>query len=87
MERSPKRRHDATEEEAMQARKILALVLLAAGVIVLAVRGFTYPEKHEAKLGPLEVAVKEEKRVELPVWLGVGLAVLGGALLLFPARR
>lgn len=71
----------------MQTRKVLAVVLLVAGVLVLAYRGFSYPEKHEAKLGPLEVAVKEQKRVELPIWLGVGLAVLGGALLLFPGRR
>lgn len=71
----------------MQTRRVLAVVLLVAGVLVLAVRGFSYPEKHEAKLGPLEVAVKEQKRVELPIWLGVGLAVLGGALLLFPGRR
>ena len=68
-------------------KKVLAVILLAAGVLVLAVRGFSYPEKHEAKLGPLHVAVEEEKRVSLPVWLGVGLVVLGGALLLVPSRR
>jgi uncharacterized membrane protein YdcZ (DUF606 family) len=71
----------------MDARKILAVVLLVAGVLVLAFRGFSYPEKHEARLGPIEVAVEEEKRVNLPLWLGVGLVVLGGAILLVPSRR
>ena len=71
----------------MHARKILAVVVLAAGVRVLVFRGFSYPEKHEAELGPLHVEVKEEKRVPLPVWLGIGLVVVGGGLLLVPARR
>lgn len=71
----------------MSPRKIAAVVLLAAGVLVLVFRGFSYPERHEASLGPLEVSVEEEKRVSLPVWLGVGLVVVGGGLLLFPGRR
>ena len=71
----------------MAPKKIVAVVLLTAGVLILVFRGFSYPEKHEAELGPLRVAVKEEKRVTLPVWLGVGLVVLGGGLLLFPGRR
>jgi hypothetical protein len=72
----------------MQARKILAVVLLVAGVLVLVFRGFSYTaEKHEADLGPLQVEMKEKKSVPLPVWLGVGLVVVGGGLLLFPGRR
>ena len=71
----------------MDPRKIVAVVLLLAGVLVLVYRGFSYPEKHTAELGPLHVSVKEEKRVGLPVWLGVGLVVLGGGLLLLPRRR
>jgi len=71
----------------MDPRKIVAVALLVAGVLVLVYRGFTYPEKHTADLGPLHVSVKEEKSVGLPVWLGVGLVVLGGGLLLVPRRR
>lgn len=71
----------------MEPRKILAVVLLVAGVLVLVFRGIPYAEKHTADLGPLDVSVKEEKRVALPVWLGVGLVVLGGGLLVLPRRR
>ena len=72
----------------MQVRKILAVVLLVAGVLMLVFRGFSYTsEKHEANLGPLQVEMKEKKTVPLPVWLGVGLVVVGGSLLLFPGRR
>ncbi len=70
----------------MDLRKILAIVLLVAGVLVLVFRGIPYSEKHRADLGPLDVSVKEEKRLVLPVWLGVGLVVLGGGLLLVPRR-
>jgi len=34
---------------------------------------FTYTkETHEAKIGPLEMAVKERETVNVPVWAGVG---------------
>jgi hypothetical protein len=44
-------------------------------------------ETHEAKLGPLELSVKEKERVNVPVWAGVGAVVLGGALLLLPSKK
>jgi hypothetical protein len=71
----------------MKPSKILGIVLLVAGVLALVFGGIPYAEKHTADLGPLDVSVKEEKRVALPVWLGVGLVVLGGGLLLVPGRR
>ena len=71
----------------MKARKILALVLILAGVLALAYGGFTYTsDTHEASLGPLEVAIEEKERVELPVWLGVLLIGAGVAVLLVPKR-
>jgi drug/metabolite transporter (DMT)-like permease len=66
----------------MSPKKILAIVLLAAGVLCLVYKGFTYTkETHDAKLGPIEFSVKEKEHVDLPMWLGVGLVVVGGALL------
>lgn len=68
----------------MNAIKIFALVLIIAGVLGLVYGGFTYTkETHEAKLGPLELSVKDKETVNIPVWAGIGAIVIGGALLVF----
>ena len=68
--------------------KIAGIVLLAAGILALVYRGFSYTkETHEAKLGPLQLELKEKDRVDVPTWAGVGLAVVGGGLLLAGARK
>ncbi len=72
----------------MNAVKIAALVLIAAGVLGLVYGGFSYTkETHDVKLGPIEFTVKEKQKVNIPVWGGVGAIVIGGALLLFGSRK
>jgi uncharacterized membrane protein len=72
----------------MDVKKVLGIVLLAAGVVVLAIRGFSYTkETHDAKLGPIELSVKEKEHVTLPTWLGAGLVVVGGALLVVGRKK
>ena len=71
----------------MSAKKILGIVLLAAGILALAYGGFSYTkETHDAKLGPIELSVKEKETVNIPVWLGAGL-VVGGVVLLIVGKR
>ena len=71
----------------MNIRMVLGIVLLAAGILALAYRGFTYTrETHKAELGPLSFQVKEKERVDVPVWAGVALAVSGGAVLVLSRR-
>jgi uncharacterized membrane protein HdeD (DUF308 family) len=71
----------------MNLRKILGIVLLAAGTLALVYRGFTYTsEKHTAHLGPVDFELKEKKRLELPVWAGVVAIVAGAALLVAPRK-
>jgi hypothetical protein len=66
----------------MTTIRIVALLLIVGGVLALAYRGFSYTkETHEAKIGPIELNVKEREYVNLPVWLGVGAVVVGAALL------
>jgi TRAP-type C4-dicarboxylate transport system permease small subunit len=72
----------------MSALKIVALALIAAGILGLMYGGFTYTkETHEAKIGPIEMAVKEKETVNVPVWAGVGAIVVGAALLLVGGRK
>lgn len=72
----------------MSALKIAAIILIVAGILGLAYGGFTYTrETHEAKLGPLELSVKDRERVNVPVWAGVGAIVIGGVLLVVGAKR
>ena len=72
----------------MTAIKILAIVLIAAGVLGLAYGSFSYTrDTHEAKLGPLELSVKDRETVNIPVWAGVGAIAIGAALLLAGGRK
>ena len=67
----------------MNAIRILAIVLIIGGALALAYGGFTYTkEDHQAKLGPIELNVKEKQTVNIPVWAGIGAIVIGGVLLL-----
>ena len=70
----------------MSAIKIAAIALIAAGILALVYGGFTYTkDTHEAKLGPIELAVKEKETVNVPMWAGVG--AIGGILLVVPKTR
>jgi hypothetical protein len=71
----------------MSAIKIVAILLIVAGIAGLLYGKFTYTkDTHEAKLGPLELSVKDKETVNVPAWAGVGAIVVGGALLLFGRR-
>jgi len=67
----------------MSAIKIAAIVLIVAGILGLAYGKFSYTkETHDAKLGPIELSVKDKQTVNVPAWAGVGAIVAGGILLL-----
>lgn len=67
----------------MSALKIVAIVLIVAGIAGLLYGKFTYTkDTHEVNLGPLELSVKEKKTVNIPLWAGIA-AIAAGALLLF----
>jgi hypothetical protein len=72
----------------MSAIKIAAIVLIIAGSLGLAYGKFSYTkETHEAKIGSLELSMKDKETVNVPVWAGVGAIVLGGILLLVPMKN
>jgi len=66
----------------MSAIKMLGIVLIVAGGLGLLYGGFTYTQDtHEAKLGPIELSVKDKKTVNIPIWAGVGALAIGAVLL------
>jgi multidrug transporter EmrE-like cation transporter len=76
------------EERKMSTVKVVALALIAAGVLGLAYGSFSYTkETQEVKLGPLELSMKEKQTVNIPVWAGVGAIVVGGALLFLANKQ
>lgn len=71
----------------MSALKVVAIVLIVAGIAGLVYGKFSYTKAtHEAKLGPLELSVKEKETVNVPMWAGIGAIVAGVALLVVPRR-
>lgn len=67
----------------MNGLKVVAIVLIAAGIIALVYGGFTYTQTtHDAKIGPIDISIKDKKTVNVPIWAGVGAIVVGGVLLL-----
>lgn len=66
----------------MNPMRVLALAVMVAGVLSLAYGGFTYTRKtHQARIGSIELSVRDTHTVNVPVWAGVGAIVLGGVLL------
>ncbi|HET6372115.1 MAG TPA: hypothetical protein VFG76_02330 [Candidatus Polarisedimenticolia bacterium] len=71
----------------MNPIKILAIILIVAGILGLAYGKFTYTkDTHDAKLGPIELSVKEKETVNVPLWAGVAAIAVGAVLLLVPGK-
>jgi hypothetical protein len=71
------------EGDEMSGIRILAIVLIVAGLLGVLYGKFSYTkETHEAKLGPIEMSVKEKQTVNVPAWAGVAAIAAGTALLL-----
>lgn len=72
----------------MNAIKVVAIVLIVAGVLGLVYGKFSYTsETHETRVGPLELVVKDKETVNVPIWASVGAIVIGGGLLLLGGRK
>ena len=72
----------------MNTVKIVGVILILAGTLALVYRTFSYTkETHEAKIGPLELQLKEKETINVPTWAGVASIVIGGILLIVPLKK
>lgn len=66
----------------MRGTKLPGALLLALGILALAYGGFTYTKNADhVNLGPIQFEVKEKETLNIPLWAGVGVAIVGGVLL------
>ena len=72
----------------MTLARILGVLLIVAGVAGLILGSFSYTkETHQAKLGPIELSVKEKETVAIPIWLSVAAIAAGTVLLVINRKR
>ena len=66
---------------------VVALILIAIGVVSLAYQGITYTTREKVlEVGPIKATAEKEKTIPLPPILG-GLALAGGVVLLVVGAR
>lgn len=71
----------------MSPARIAGIILIIAGALGLAYGSFSYTrDTHEAKLGPIELSIKDKETVNVPVWAGAGAILLGVVLLVIRPR-
>ena len=72
----------------MNTTRLIAIVLIVAGVLGLVYGGFSYTKDTTAvKIGPIELSVKEKETINIPMWAGIGAIVIGGLLLVLGNKK
>ena len=72
----------------MKAMRIVGVLLLVLGLAGVLTGGFSFTkDTTQAKLGPLELTVKEKESVNIPQWMSLGAMVLGGVVLVLGLRK
>jgi hypothetical protein len=72
----------------MDRTKMVAVALVVAGILALAYGGFSYTEDtHEANIGSMHMSIEETRHVNIPVWAGVGMLLVGGLIFATGLKR
>jgi hypothetical protein len=72
----------------MNAAKVIAIVLIVAGLLGLVYQQFSFTkETHQAKIGPIELSLKEKETVNIPMWMSIGAIGLGVVLLVTGRKK
>jgi hypothetical protein len=71
----------------MSPKTIIAIILIALGVVVFAYQGITYTTREKVvDLGPLQMTTEKTKTLPLPPIAGA-IALVGGIVLLVVGNR
>jgi drug/metabolite transporter (DMT)-like permease len=72
----------------MNATRIIGIVLIVIGLAGFFTGGFSFTKNTStAKIGPLELVVKEKEDVNFPQWLSIGAIVLGAVVLVVGSKK
>jgi hypothetical protein len=68
--------------------KTAGIVILLIGLLMTLYSGFTYMTKEKVvDLGPVEVTKDKEHNVEWQPYVGIGVMLVGGSILVFGRKR
>ncbi len=71
----------------MSTKTIIAIILIAVGVVVFTYQGITYTTREKVvDLGPIQMTAEKTKTFPLPPILGA-IALVGGIVLLVVGNR
>lgn len=72
----------------MNAAKIAGILLVVLGLAGFFTGGFSFTkDTTAAKIGPIELTVKEKESVNIPQWLSLGAVALGAIVLAAGFRK
>lgn len=66
----------------MQGTRLVGVVLLALGILAVAYGGFSYTKSTDnVNLGPIHIEVQDKERINVPLWAGILVAIVGGVMI------
>lgn len=71
----------------MKPRSIIAIILIALGIVAFAYQGITYTTREKVvDIGPIQMTAEKTKSIPLPPIVGA-IALVGGIVLLVVGSR
>ena len=72
----------------MNAARITGIVLIVLGLAGFFTGGFSFTkDTTAAKIGPIQLTVKEKESVNIPQWLSLGAVILGAVVLVLGFKK
>ena len=68
--------------------KVLGIILVIAGILMLAFNGINFQKKENiAKIGPIEINKNENKHIGWPVYTGIIVGIAGIGFILVSGKK